>query len=78
MTFEGGEHMIYPPNVNTNLDRALYLVERTIRDGLVHGHFECSIRCELIGGHKRRVIITAGKSHQFVIPPDDLENSGQE
>jgi hypothetical protein len=64
--------------VSSNLDRALYLVERTIRDGLAHGHFECSIRAEVCGGGKRRLLITSGKSHQFVVPPDDLEESGEE
>ena len=70
--------MVYPPNVSTDLDRALYLVERTIRDGLAHGHFECSIRADLVSAGKRRLIITAGNSHQFLIPPNDLEKSGQE
>jgi hypothetical protein len=70
--------MVYPPNVSTELDRALYLVERTIRDGLVHGHSECFIRSELIGGGKRRLTVTAGKSHQFVIPPNDLKESASE
>ena len=65
--------MIYPHNVIKEFDRALYLLQQTIRDGLAHGHFECSIRSELIGGGKRRLVITAGKSHQFIIAPDQLE-----
>src|SRR5882724_1847189 len=72
-----GEHMVYPSNIITDLERALYLVERTVRNGLAHGHFECSIRGDLTGGGKRRLIITAATSHQFVIPPNDVEGSGE-
>jgi hypothetical protein len=68
--------MVYPPNVSTDLDRALYLVERIILDGLAHGHFELSVRSELVGGGKRQLIVTAGNSYRFAIAPEDLKKSG--
>ena len=67
--------MIYSANMNTGLAGALQFIERVIRDGLAHGHFEYAIHCELIGGEKRRLIITAGKSHQFIISPEELHKT---
>ena len=34
--------------------------------------FELTLTCELTKGRKRRLTIKAGRSHQFVIPEDDL------
>lgn len=45
---------------------------REVRAGLDHGFFELTVRCELTQERKRRFTIKAGKSHQFVIPEDDL------
>ena len=45
-----------------------------VLDGLKHGFFEYTVTCELTNNHKRRLVIKAGKSHQFFIPEEDLEN----
>jgi hypothetical protein len=55
------------PQEESGLDVVLSLVEREVRDGVKHGHFEYEIRCEVINGKKRRLVFKAGKSHQFVI-----------
>jgi len=70
--------MVYPPNAITELDQALYLVERTIRDGLDHGYFECTIRSEVFGSGKRRLVISASKSYQFVIPAEQVSKPRQD
>ena len=43
-----------------------------VLDGLRHGFFSCRITCELVNNRKRRVVIEAGKSHQFSIREEDL------
>jgi len=53
--------------------RALLRLESEVREGLAHGFFELSITCEVIKGGKRRLIISAGKSYQFVIPEREVE-----
>ena len=45
-----------------------------VRDGLRHGFFELSVQCEMVKGHKRRLIIKAGKHHQFTIPEGEIDN----
>ena len=65
--------MYYPPGIKTSLDRARYFIERMLLDGLVHGHFDFSIHSEITNGGTRRLTISAGKSHQFLIPADDLK-----
>ena len=62
-----------PKNVNQR-ERMLRKLNEIVLDGLEHGFFEYTVTCELINNHKRRLVIKAGKSHQFTIPPDDLEN----
>ncbi len=56
----------------SQLREALDYVERIIVDGLRHGFFEYSISCEMAPGHKRQLLIRAGKSHKFTIPEDEL------
>ena len=51
---------------------ALDLFEGLLVDGLKHGFFEYSIACEIAKGGKRKLVIRAGKSHQFTIPEDEL------
>jgi hypothetical protein len=53
------------------LDRALRRILAEIHDGLRHGYFEYTLSCEVIGQERRRVILKAGKTHQFVIPKED-------
>ena len=43
-----------------------------VREGVKHGFFEYTIKCELINGSKRRLQIGAGKNYQFTIPENEL------
>ena len=47
-------------------------LESEIREGMRHGFFELFVACEVIPGGKRRLIIRAGKSYQFVIPEEEV------
>ena len=69
---------LYPPDVSTELGRALYLIRWIVRDGLDHGHFECTIRCAVGNSGKRCLTVTSGKSHQFLILPEELSKACQE
>jgi hypothetical protein len=44
-----------------------------LREGLIHGFFDYSMSCEIVGGAKRRFTLRAGKSHRFVIPEEALD-----
>ena len=54
------------------LEAALDLLREIVLDGLRHGFFECAVSSEVVNGKKRRLIIRAGKSHQFTIAEDEL------
>jgi hypothetical protein len=56
------------------LHRALDHIRNQLLDGLRHGFFECTIACEIIKDRKRRLLVKAGKSEQFTIPADELED----
>ena len=60
------------PNDARALQAALARLQEIVLDGLRHGFFDCSVSCELVQGKKRRLVIRAGKSHQFTIPEDEL------
>lgn len=47
-------------------------LDTEVREGLEHGFFDLSITCEVTKERKRRLIIKAGKSYQFVIPEQEL------
>ncbi len=64
-------HVPRADNVST-LEIALAQLRRIIEDGVDHGFFECSVSCEVINGKKRRLVIKAGKSHQFTIAEDEI------
>ena len=49
-------------------DRALLRIAAEIVDGLRHGYFEFRLTCEVIGQGRRRLVLHAGKSYQFLIP----------
>lgn len=53
--------------------RALKKLEQLVVGGLQHGHFKYTVVCEMTTGNKRRLVIEAGVSHKFVIPPDEVE-----
>lgn len=52
------------------VDAALNQVTNRIRDGLRHGYFEFTLTCEVIGSERRRLVLRAGKTYQFVLPGD--------
>jgi hypothetical protein len=54
--------------------RVLKKLEELLTGGLLHGFFECTVACEIISGQKRRVVIKAGESYQFVIPREEIDN----
>jgi hypothetical protein len=66
-----------PLSARPALENALDFIEQAVRDGVEHGHFEYTIRCELANGGSRRLTVACGKSHQFVIRPDDLPKTKQ-
>src|SRR5262249_40416347 len=53
-------------------DAMFACLEAIVLDGLRHGFFDCFITCELVNERKRRVVIKAGKSHQFLVREEDL------
>jgi len=57
------------------IDRAISRVLAEIHEGLRHGYFEFTLTCEVIGQERRRLILRAGKSHQFVIAKDDCQRT---
>ena len=57
---------------NGQLREALDRLEGLIIEGLKHGFFDYSIACEVASGGKRKVVIRAGKSHKFTVPPEEV------
>lgn len=51
---------------------ALARLEQVVLDGLLHGHFRCTISSTIAKGNRRELVIEAGKSHKFTIPEDEL------
>jgi hypothetical protein len=60
-----------------SVDRALSQLQDIVLRGLEHGFFECSVSGEIIPGGKRRLLIKAGHSFQFVIAADELDRNGR-
>ena len=60
------------PDDARTLHAALALLQEVVLDGLRHGFFDCLITCEMVNGRKRRLVIKAGKSHQFTVAEDEL------
>lgn len=58
-------------------DRALKRILAEIEAGLRHGYFEYGLTCEVIGHGRRRLVLRAGKSYQFIIPADECERPKQ-
>lgn len=56
------------------LDEMLERLNTLIAEGLTHGFFEYSIRCDVGTGGRRQVLIQAGKSHKFNIPEDEISS----
>lgn len=55
------------------LDRALRKLIEEVRSGVEHGFFEYSVRCEIVNGRKRCLVIRAGKSHRYVIGEEEID-----
>jgi hypothetical protein len=53
-------------------DAMFACLQEIVLDGLRHGFFDCVITSEVVKDRKRRVVISAGKSHQFTIEEEDL------
>ena len=56
------------------VNEAIDEVTTLIIDGLKHGFFDYRLTCEIVNGRKRRFVIWAGKTHQFTIAEDTLQN----
>jgi hypothetical protein len=54
------------------VDCALSKLREIVLQGLEHGFFECTVIGEVIKEQKRRLLIKAGNSFQFVITEDEL------
>jgi len=54
-------------------ERALAKLRQVVVEGLQHGFFDYTVTCETISGKKRRLVIKAGVSHQFIIPLEEVE-----
>jgi hypothetical protein len=61
--------------MNGDVDRALRRVLAEIREGLRHGHFEYVLTCDVIGHGRRRLVLRAGKSYQFVLPVEECSTA---
>ena len=55
----------------SSADRVLRRVVAEIVDRLHHGHFEFSLTCEVIPHGRRRLVLHAGKSYQFVLAAEE-------
>ena len=62
-----------PRGPANELEAAMAKVLDELREGLIHGFFDYSMSCEIVGGAKRRFTLRAGKSHRFVIPIEAIE-----
>jgi hypothetical protein len=67
----GGESQ--QPGRLRQVDCALSKLREIVVQGLEHGFFECTVVGDIIQGRKRRLVIKAGKSFQFVIAADELD-----
>src|SRR5690242_6072198 len=47
-------------------------LERLMMEGIKHGFFEYSIRCEVISGGKRQVVVGAGKIYKFTVQEHEV------
>jgi hypothetical protein len=65
------------PDRQRQVDRALDKLREIVWQGLEHGFFECTVIGEIIHERKRRLLIKAGNSFQFVIAADELGLAGR-
>lgn len=60
------------PNNASTVDLIWSQLREIVEDGLRHGFFECAVTCEIVNEKKRRLVIRAGKSHQYTIAEHEL------
>lgn len=60
------------PDTPSTLELALVQLRQILEDGLRHGFFEFAVSGEIVKDRKRRLVIRAGKSHQYTIPEHEL------
>ena len=53
------------------IDSALRRIVAEIVDGLRHGHFDCRVTCDVVAQGRRRLVLHAGKSYQFLLTAED-------
>ena len=68
MNTEGQRDRGHPAST---IDRALRRIVAEIVDGLRHGYFQFGVTSEVISHGRRRLMLQAGKTYQFVIPGDE-------
>ena len=75
MTSRNGPEAVekHLPQRMRQVDRALSQLHDIVVRGLKHGFFECTVSSEIIHERKRRLLIKAGHSFQFVIAVDELD-----
>ena len=57
------------------VDVAIRRILAEIHSGLRHGYFKYALTCEVIGHGRRRLVLHAGKTYQFVIAADDCDGT---
>jgi hypothetical protein len=61
-------------NRREGLGDALARIEREVREGVAHGFFDLAVTCEIVSGKKRRLTVRSGKSYQFVISLEEMND----
>ncbi len=56
-------------------DKAIARLLALVEDGLRHGNFDIEVHCSIVQHNARRLIIAAGKSYKFEIPPEELQEA---
>lgn len=56
-------------------DRALDRILAELHAGLRHGYFDLRVTCEVIGRGRRRVVLHAGKTYQFVLAAESCAST---
>jgi len=62
-----------PQEKPASLAQIQSLLRALLVDGLKHGHFEYTLKCEVTNGGKRCLVVQAGKSHRFLIAVEDID-----
>ncbi|MDP9364106.1 MAG: hypothetical protein M3Q10_07765 [Chloroflexota bacterium] len=60
------------PETPSTIEQVRAQLWEIIEDGLRHGFFEFAVSCEIVKDKKRRLVIRAGKSHQYTIAEHEL------